>query len=60
MKLELKKIQQENAAVAQKVQAGRERIAETENRISSAVEEWKVRHRNVLQYMHNLMNKLNR
>lgn len=43
MKLELKKIREENAALAQKVQAGRERIAETENCIAMAVDEWKVR-----------------
>lgn len=43
MKLELKKIREENAALAQKVQAGRERIAETENSIAMAVDEWKVR-----------------
>ncbi|KAK2849084.1 hypothetical protein Q5P01_008918 [Channa striata] len=41
MKLELKKIQKENAALAQKVQAGREKIAQTENSISAAVDEWK-------------------
>ncbi|KAG8004013.1 Polyamine-modulated factor 1 [Nibea albiflora] len=41
MKLELKKIQAENAALAQKVQAGRESIAQAEHRISTAVEEWK-------------------
>ncbi|GAA6225357.1 polyamine-modulated factor 1-like [Lates japonicus] len=41
MRLELKKIQAENAALAQKVQAGRESIAQTENRISAAVDEWK-------------------
>lgn len=43
MRVELKKIQAENAALAQKVQAGREAIAETERRISSTVDEWKVR-----------------
>ncbi|AWP12057.1 putative polyamine-modulated factor 1-like [Scophthalmus maximus] len=41
MRLELKKIQVENAALAQKVQAGRESIAQAENRISAAVDEWK-------------------
>ncbi|XP_034454121.1 polyamine-modulated factor 1 [Hippoglossus hippoglossus] len=41
MRLELKKIQAENAALAQKVQAGRESIAQTENCISEAVDEWK-------------------
>lgn len=43
MRLELKKIQAENAALAQKVQAGRENIAQTEHRISTTVDEWKVR-----------------
>lgn len=42
MRVELKKIQAENAALAQKVQDGRESIAETERHISSAVDEWKV------------------
>uniref|UniRef100_A0A146NPS0 Polyamine-modulated factor 1 n=1 Tax=Fundulus heteroclitus TaxID=8078 RepID=A0A146NPS0_FUNHE len=41
MKLELKRIQAENAALAEKVQAGRERIAQTEQHISTAVDEWK-------------------
>nr|XP_046262015.1 polyamine-modulated factor 1 [Scatophagus argus] len=41
MRQELKKIQAENAALAQKVRAGRENIAQTEHRISTAVEEWK-------------------
>ncbi|XP_022616063.1 polyamine-modulated factor 1-like [Seriola dumerili] len=41
MRLELKKIQAENAALAQKAQAGRESVAQTENRISAAVDEWK-------------------
>ncbi|KAM7389794.1 hypothetical protein PAMP_023750 [Pampus punctatissimus] len=41
MRLELKKIQAENAALAQKVQAGRESIAQTEHRISATVDEWK-------------------
>lgn len=43
MREELKKIQAENAALAQKVHDGRENIAETERNISSAVDEWKVR-----------------
>ncbi len=43
MQLELKKIKSENAALAQKVQAGRESITQTEHRISTAVDEWKVR-----------------
>ncbi|XP_013862344.1 polyamine-modulated factor 1 [Austrofundulus limnaeus] len=38
---ELKKIQAENATLAKKVQAGRESIAQTELRISTAVEDWK-------------------
>lgn len=42
MRLELKKIQAENAALAQKVQAGRESIAQTEQRISTTADEWKV------------------
>ncbi|TDH07631.1 hypothetical protein EPR50_G00107680 [Perca flavescens] len=41
MRLELKKIQAENAALAQKVQAGRESVVQTEHRISTAVDEWK-------------------
>lgn len=43
MRLELKKIQAENAALAQRVQAGREAITQTEHRISTTVNEWKVR-----------------
>ena len=43
MRLELKKIHAENAALARKVQAGRESIALTEQRISTTVDEWKVR-----------------
>ncbi|XP_041847218.1 polyamine-modulated factor 1 [Melanotaenia boesemani] len=42
MRLELKRIQAENATLAQKVQAGRESIAQSEQRISKAVDEWKV------------------
>ncbi|KAM4555021.1 polyamine-modulated factor 1 [Odontesthes bonariensis] len=42
MRRELVKIQAENAALAQKVQAGRESIAQAEQRISTAVDEWKV------------------
>lgn len=42
MRQELKKIQAENAALAQKVQAGRESIAQTEQRISTTADEWKV------------------
>ncbi|XP_034545923.1 polyamine-modulated factor 1 [Notolabrus celidotus] len=41
MRLELKKIRAENAALAQKVQAGRESVAQTEHQICTAVEEWK-------------------
>ncbi|KAM9849858.1 polyamine-modulated factor 1 [Aulostomus maculatus] len=41
MRLELKKIQAENAALAQKVQEGRENIAQMEQRISEAVTDWK-------------------
>ncbi|XP_041652798.1 polyamine-modulated factor 1 [Cheilinus undulatus] len=41
LRVELKKIQAENAALAQKVQAGRESMTQTENNISTAVEEWK-------------------
>ncbi|XP_061644197.1 polyamine-modulated factor 1 [Phyllopteryx taeniolatus] len=40
LRRELKKIQAENAALAQKVQAGREKIAQTEHRISTAVAQW--------------------
>lgn len=43
LRLELKKIQAENAALAQRVQTGRENISQTEQRISTAVDEWKVR-----------------
>lgn len=43
MRLELKKIQAENAALAQKAQAGRESVAQAEHHISAAVDEWKVR-----------------
>lgn len=43
MKRELNKIREENAALARKVQASRERFAETENCIAMAVDEWKVR-----------------
>ncbi|XP_059202562.1 polyamine-modulated factor 1 [Centropristis striata] len=42
MRLELKKIQAENAALAQQVQAGRESVAQAEHHISAAVDEWKV------------------
>lgn len=42
MRLELKKIRAENAALAQQVQAGRESITQTEHCISTTVDEWKV------------------
>lgn len=42
MRQELKKIQAENASLAQRVQAGRDNIAQTEHRISTTVDEWKV------------------
>ncbi|XP_028271409.1 polyamine-modulated factor 1 [Parambassis ranga] len=41
MRLELKKIKAENAALAQRVQAGRESIAQTEHQIAAAVDESK-------------------
>ncbi|KAM4732729.1 polyamine-modulated factor 1 [Anableps anableps] len=41
MKLELKRIQAENTALAERVRAGRDSIAQTEQRISAAVDEWK-------------------
>ncbi|XP_017283744.1 polyamine-modulated factor 1 [Kryptolebias marmoratus] len=41
VRLELKKIRAENAALAEKVRAGRESVAQTELRISAAVEDWK-------------------
>ncbi|XP_052010807.1 polyamine-modulated factor 1-like [Xyrauchen texanus] len=41
MRLQLKKLQKENTALAQRVQAGRETITHTEQRISTAVEEWR-------------------
>ncbi|XP_040028586.2 polyamine-modulated factor 1 [Gasterosteus aculeatus] len=41
MRQELKKIQAENAALSQKAQAGRESLAQTEQRISTTVDEWK-------------------
>ncbi|XP_042349854.1 polyamine-modulated factor 1 [Plectropomus leopardus] len=41
MRLELKKIRAENAALAQTVQAGRESVAQTEHQISTTVGEWK-------------------
>ena len=43
MRRELEKIKAENAALAQKVQAGRDHIAQTELSISTAADEWKVR-----------------
>ncbi|KAM6953681.1 polyamine-modulated factor 1 [Aplochiton taeniatus] len=41
LRRELKKIQEENAILAQRVQAGRESITKTEQQITVAVEEWK-------------------
>ncbi|KAK9962901.1 hypothetical protein ABG768_006139 [Culter alburnus] len=41
MRIQLKKLQKENAGLAQKVQAGRENITHTEQRIASGVEEWR-------------------
>ncbi|KAM3867152.1 polyamine-modulated factor 1 [Diretmus argenteus] len=41
LRQKLKKIQAENAALAQRVQAGRETIAQTEQRIATAADEWK-------------------
>ncbi|KAK7922093.1 hypothetical protein WMY93_008995 [Mugilogobius chulae] len=41
MRLELKKIQGENAALSEKVLSGRERLSHTEQNISTAVEDWK-------------------
>jgi len=38
---ELKKIQEENAALAERVQAGRDRITHTSQHIATAVDEWK-------------------
>ncbi|KAJ8273724.1 hypothetical protein GJAV_G00104800 [Gymnothorax javanicus] len=40
LRRELKKLQKENASLAQRVQAGRESVAETERRIASSVDEW--------------------
>lgn len=44
---ELKKLQKENAALAERVKAGRDGVLHTEQRIAAAVEEWKVRGINV-------------
>ncbi|XP_030001484.1 polyamine-modulated factor 1 [Sphaeramia orbicularis] len=41
LRLELKKIQAANADLAQKVQAGRDNVAQTEQRVSAAVNNWK-------------------
>lgn len=43
MRIQLKKLQKENAGLAQKVQTGRENITHTEQRVASGVEEWRVR-----------------
>ncbi|KAI2647441.1 Polyamine-modulated factor 1 [Labeo rohita] len=41
MRIQLKKLQKENAGLAQKVQAGRENITHTEQCIAAGVEEWR-------------------
>ncbi|XP_051715737.1 polyamine-modulated factor 1 [Ctenopharyngodon idella] len=41
MRIQLKKLQKENAGLAQKVQTGRENITHTEQRVASGVEEWR-------------------
>ncbi|XP_016414395.1 polyamine-modulated factor 1-like [Sinocyclocheilus rhinocerous] len=41
MRIQLKKLQKENAGLAQKVQAGRENITHTEQHIAAGVEEWR-------------------
>ncbi|KAF4104613.1 polyamine-modulated factor 1 [Onychostoma macrolepis] len=41
MRIQLKKLQKENAGLALKVQAGRENITHTEQRIAAGVEEWR-------------------
>lgn len=55
MRRELRKIQKENAALAQRVQTGRDAIAHTEQRIAAAVDEWKVtelgKERNICLWM---------
>lgn len=43
MRKKLKALQAENAALAQRVQSGREAIASTELCITTAVDKWKVR-----------------
>lgn len=48
MRLELKKIQAENAALAQKVLAGRESISQTGQLVSTALDEWKVREKETI------------
>uniref|UniRef100_A0A8C6NK97 Si:dkey-6i22.5 n=1 Tax=Nothobranchius furzeri TaxID=105023 RepID=A0A8C6NK97_NOTFU len=53
VKLELKKIRAENAALAEQVQAGREGIAQTEQHISTAVEEWRVWKKSYRKIDHN-------
>ncbi|KAJ8015590.1 hypothetical protein DPEC_G00027690 [Dallia pectoralis] len=42
LKRELKKIREENAALALRVQNGRDGISRTEERIATAVDEWKI------------------
>ncbi|KAJ8377908.1 hypothetical protein AAFF_G00250590 [Aldrovandia affinis] len=41
LRRELKRLKKENAALAQRVRAGRERITQTEQLIASGVEEWR-------------------
>lgn len=51
MRRELRKLQKENAALAQRVQSGRDTITHTEQRISAAVDEWKVTVRERVKYL---------
>ncbi len=46
MRIQLKKLQKENAGLALKVQTGRENITHTEQRVAAGVEEWRVREQN--------------
>ncbi|XP_066504803.1 polyamine-modulated factor 1 [Hoplias malabaricus] len=41
LRMELRKLQKENAVLAERVQTGRETITNTEQRIAAAVEDWK-------------------
>ena len=43
MRRELEKLRKENAALAERVREGRSAIANTEQRITAAVDGWKVR-----------------